>query len=107
MGAEKVGGFCCPVPPEPRFGRMSLATVRQRDGRPQRVQRCRWHFYKWPDNGGTMPGTTFVFTTHVEPVSSPWTPRNRGQHRVLEEDGGDAGHCPRVRYAYSTKGLAP
>src|SRR4051812_47523494 len=28
-----------------------------------------------------MPGTNFFFSTHVEPVSSPWTPRDRGQQR--------------------------
>ena len=27
--------------------------------------------YKWPDNGGTMPGKKCGFTTHVDPISPP------------------------------------
>ncbi len=40
-----------------------------------------------------MPSEKQVFTTRVEPVSSPY--------------GGDAGYCPRVHYAYFTYRLSP
>src|SRR5487761_2263494 len=31
-----------------------------------------------PDDGGTMPGKRWVFTTRVEPVSPPWPPGDSG-----------------------------
>jgi hypothetical protein len=30
--------------------------------------------YRWPDDGGTMPGKSGPFTTRVEPVSPPCPP---------------------------------
>ena len=53
----------------------------------------------WPDNGGTMPSERYVFTARVEP--------RRPHVRRFLLDGGGAGHCPRVHYAYSTDRLSP
>ena len=42
-----------------------------------------------------MPGENSSFTTHVDPKSPP----------IM--NGGGAGLCPRVRYAYSEMRLSP
>ena len=33
----------------------------------------RWHFWFWPDNGGTIPSENRAFTTRVDPISPPLT----------------------------------
>jgi len=53
-----------------------------------------------------MPGKNLTFTTRVDPVSPPST--CPCQIAAWEEKlGGGAGHCPRVRVAYSDKRLSP
>ncbi len=46
-----------------------------------------------------MPSEKSVFTTRVEPISSPYPPP--------EGIGGDAGYRPRVHNDYSTNRLSP
>src|SRR5215212_4136673 len=42
--------------------------------------------YRWPDDGGTMPGKSGPFTTRVEPVSPPCPPPDLGRE-VVEAPG--------------------
>ncbi len=57
----------------------------------QQMPRYHWHLCVWPDNGGTMPGESHVFTTRVDPVSPPESPRrNAGRRRGLVEAPGTA-----------------
>src|SRR5579863_8187984 len=56
---------------------------------------------EWPDDGGTMPGKRWVFTTRVEPVSPPH-PAQRGQ--LVEAPGtapGSTTLIPRTVYRHS------
>ena len=89
IGSE-VGGFCCPVPPEPRLSLM------QRQRAPLC---CHWHLSYGPITAEpcrakdtSLPRVSSLCRPHV------WR---------FCQDGGGAGHCPRVHYAYSTHRLSP
>ena len=87
---REVGGFCCPVPPEPRLSLM------QRQRAPLC---CHWHLSYGPITAEpcrakdtSLPRVSSLCRPHV------WR---------FCQDGGGAGHCPRVHYAYSTHRLSP
>src|SRR5262245_5323457 len=98
MSSAQVGGFCCPVPPEPRFPKL----VRQRE-----PHGYRWHF----QNG---PITVVPCRAKTKPLLRAsilfrplkWPPRCLTRI-APEEAGGGAGYCPRVRYAYVAGRLSP
>src|SRR5262245_49916007 len=90
----KVGGFCCPVPPGPRFPKL----VRQRE-----PNGYRWHF----QNG---PITVVPYRAKTKPLlraSILFRPLKPPHRIAAEETGGGAGYCPRVRYAYVAGRLSP
>jgi len=83
-----MGGFCCPVPPEPRLPFMQR----------QRAPHCRWHLSNGPITAepcrakdASLPRVSSLFRPQ-----SPWL-----------GNGGGAGYCPRVHDAYSTNRLSP
>jgi hypothetical protein len=66
-------------------------------------QRVRFGIYlKRPETADIIPSENRTFTTRVEPVSPPST-----WVICTTKDGGGAGYCPRVHYAYSVKRLSP
>ena len=92
---RKVGGFCCPVPPEPRLRPLfrqraasvtvlSLALVNG----PITAEPCRAKTV-------SLPRASILFRPH------------RFRPDRAERNGGGAGYCPRVRNAYSTRRLSP
>ena len=96
---EKVGGFCCPVPPEPRLSLMQR----------QRAPHCHWHLWISPitavqcrAKGRSLPRVSSLFRPH-------WVAKrtNPPEGTCFTKNGGGAGHCPRVHNAYFTHRLSP
>ena len=55
----------------------------------------------WPDDGGTMPGKKFVFTTRVEPVSPPFAPTTGPLVEAPGTAPGSTTLIPRTVYRHS------
>src|ERR1700722_1293123 len=86
---REVGGFCCPVPPEPRLSLMQR----------QRAPDYHWHLSYGPITAEPCRAKS----ESLPRVSSLCRPRLG----LSGQTGGGAGHCPRVHYAYSTHRLSP
>ena len=83
-GTEKVGGFCCPVPPEPRLSLMQR----------QRAPHCHWHLWISPitavpcrAKGGSLPRVSSLFRPHMAPKGRWWRRRALppGPQRLFHE----------------------
>ena len=47
-------------------------------------------FLGWSDNGGTMPGEDYTFTTHVDPISPPIQMHSLQKNALMVEAPGTA-----------------
>src|SRR5580704_12437060 len=70
LASSEVGGFCCPVPPEPRvaLGFHSRWGIRPRV---PHVPCYRWHVRFGPISAVPCRATAHIFTTRVDPNSPP------------------------------------
>ena len=110
----KVGGFCCQVPPgTPPYGanrkdfKADHLTALSSEASLSIVVIS--NYYKWTGIGGTPPSESHCLYYARRSCFAPAKLLGQSQDDLGqgEEFGGGAGHCPRVRNAYSVRRLSP